>query len=325
MTIIKQDSFTAAVVPELLSAHTSDVGGGYQGNLLAGDYSINPSGTLLCSNSDRKVAFGDEDPATTDYEVEITGRTVQAIASQHFGVVMRASGANYAALTGYSARIQGDGYVSLQRYVAGAVTDLGSMYAIPSFAATTIYTLRLRVEGTNPCNVSAFLNDNLVIFYEDSNASRVQTAGNGGLYSRYGAGATSRTEIYSLLVEDLAGGGGGNTAPTVDDFQAADATVIDTTIIGISVFDGSDAEDGNPAGYAITESTTPPGASTSATPITEYDLGSYRSATLYPWVFDSEGLVSALYGSPISVQAVSSSGGGTTVVYGSGFCGGITS
>jgi len=323
MAIIKQDSFSSGSPPELLSAHTSDVGGGYQGDLLSYMYQIDPSGTLQCSSDGRRAAYGSEGPATADYEAEVTGCAIQAAAAAQFGCCVRASGSGEAAMDGYVAVVQGDGYVALRRYNAGSSVNLGALYAIGSFSEATLYTLRLRAEGASPVTLEVYLNDALVISHSDSDASRITAAGNGGVYSRYGG--LSRSEIYSLLVEDLAGGGGGNTAPTVTSFTVEDASVVDTTVITISAFTGSDVEDTNPAGYAITESTTPPASPQSETPIASYDLGSYRSATLYPWVFDSEGLVSALYGSPVSVIAVSSLGGGTTIIFGTGFGGGITS
>lgn len=323
MAVIKQDSFTSATPPELLSAHTSDVGGGYQGDILSYMYEINPSGTLLGSSDNRRVAYGNENPATTDYEAEITGRTISALATSQVGACVRASGGGEGTLDGYTAQVHGDGVVALLRYNAGVRTSIGTPYSIPAFSEATVYTLRIRAEGTDPVNLSVYLNDNLVISYADSDAARIVAAGNSGVFSR-GVG-TPRPEIYTLLVQDLVGGGGGNTAPTVDSFVVEDASVVDTTVITISSFTGSDAEDINPAGYAITESTTPPASSQSATPIAAYDLGSYRSATLYPWVFDSQGQVSALYGSPVQVIAVSSLGGGTTIIFGTGFGGGITS
>ncbi|MFZ5621179.1 MAG: hypothetical protein ACOY5W_09180 [Pseudomonadota bacterium] len=323
MTIIKQDSFSTAAPPELLSAHTSDVGGGYQGDLLAHHFSIDPSGILLCSNDARKSAYGTENPATTDYEAEVTGRTIDTDPAGQFGCCVRASGGGESAMSGYSAVVHGDGTVSLARYNGGVRTNIGSPYTISGFTPATLYTLKLRAEGTDPVSVSVYLNDTLVIAHSDSDVNRIVAAGNGGVFSR--KGALSRSEIYTLLVQDLVGGGGGNTAPTVDSFVVEDASVVDTTVITISSFTGSDAEDINPAGYAITESTTPPASSQSATPIAAYDLGSYRSATLYPWVFDSQGQVSALYGSPVQVIAVSSLGGGTTIIFGTGFGGGITS
>lgn len=321
MAIIKQDSFTAAVTPELLSAHTSDVGGGYAGDLLQYMWEIDPSGTLQCSSESERVAWGNENPTTADYETTVTGRTLDAAAAAHFGVGVRGDGLEEYQCTGYVAAVQGDGNLRLFRYNAGVVTVLGT-YAIPGFGINTLYTLRMRVTGSNPIECVIYLDDTVVLTYSDGSVDRVTASGNGGLYSRFGA--VTRCAIYSLLVEDLAGAGP-NTAPAVTAFAVDDDSLVDTTVVTITAFTGTDTEDVNVAGYAITESSTPPSASTSATPIATYDLGSYRSATLYPWVFDSAGLVSAAYGSPIAVIAASSLGGGTTTVFGNGFGGGITS
>lgn len=324
MAIIKQDAFTAASPPVLLSVHSSDVGGGYQGDLLGYMYQIDPSGTLLCSSEDRRVAYGDENPVTPHYAAEVSGRVGDTAAGSHFGCIVRASGGPFYTASGYFAAVQGDGYVSLARLNAGVIIQLGSLYTIPGFNIGTLYTLRLVADGTGPVELSVYLNDDLVIFHSDAAAERIVAPGNGGGYSRFGS--TNRPQIYSLLVEDLVGGGGGgDNPPTVLSFAVEDASVVDSTVINISAFSGADVEDTNPAGYAITESTTPPGAPQSATPITSYDLGGFRSATLYPWVFDSAAQVSALYGSPVSVIAVSSLGGGSTIIFGVGFGGGITS
>jgi hypothetical protein len=58
-------------------------------------------------------------------------------------------------------------------------------------------------------------------------------------------------------------------------------------------------------GYIITKTSTPPSAGASgwtALAPTTYTVGSDGSYTLYPWVKDAAGNVSAVFGSPASVS-----------------------
>lgn len=205
MAIIKQDTFTEGSPPVLLSAHTSDVGAGYQGDLLSSNYEINPSGTLNCSQDGRKVAYGTENPGTADYEASVIGSAVEANAANQFGVIIRASGGGESACTGYAANINGAGNVQIERYDGGAVrTAMGSVYAIPGFVATNSYTLRLRaVTNGAQVDLTVYVDDAQVNSHSDADAGRILNNGNGGVYSRYSG--VSRAQITSLLVEDLAG------------------------------------------------------------------------------------------------------------------------
>src|SRR6185369_5041660 len=91
------------------------------------------------------------------------------------------------------------------------------------------------------------------------------------------------------------------SAPSVLSFSATSPS--SGLSIPITAFTASD----NVAvtGYLITQSATPPSASAgswSATPPTTYAVSAAGSYTLYPWVKDAAGNVSAVYGAPASVK-----------------------
>ena len=91
-----------------------------------------------------------------------------------------------------------------------------------------------------------------------------------------------------------------NTLPTVTSFTATSPS--NSLNVPITAFTASDNV--GVTGYKITESATPPLASdagwTGSAPST-YTVASSGSYTLYPWVKDASGNVSAVYGSPASV------------------------
>jgi hypothetical protein len=92
-----------------------------------------------------------------------------------------------------------------------------------------------------------------------------------------------------------------STAPTVDSFAATSpSTSLD---IPITAFTASD--DTGVTGYMITESATPPAAGDagwSGTAPATYTVAADGTYTLYPWAKDAVGNVSAVYGSPVTVQ-----------------------
>ena len=91
------------------------------------------------------------------------------------------------------------------------------------------------------------------------------------------------------------------TAPSVTAFSVPASPT--TLNIPITTFTASD--DAIIAGYLITESATPPtvgDAGWTASAPTTYPVASMGSYTLYPWAKDAAGHVSALYGSPATVN-----------------------
>lgn len=204
MAIIKQTAFPSASPPENLSAYDTEVGGGFQGDVTA--FTINPSGTLLCSQDSYQNVYGVENPATTDYEAAVDGAVTAAgsgVASVQVGPLVRAY--NSAGLYGYYATIRGDGSIAVGKWVAGVRTDLAST-SIPAFNAATTYNIRLRATGAGTdVTLTTYLDSAQVaaLDWVDSDADRIVAAGNGGIYSR--SNNVIRAEAYSLLVQDLAG------------------------------------------------------------------------------------------------------------------------
>ena len=89
--------------------------------------------------------------------------------------------------------------------------------------------------------------------------------------------------------------------PTVNSFSAASSST--SLNIPIPTFTASDNT--TVTGYKITESSTPPSATAAGwagSAPTTYMVASSGSYTLYPWAKDVAGNVSAVYGSPISVN-----------------------
>lgn len=309
MTIIKQTAFPSGSPPENLSAYTTAVGGGFQGDVTA--YTINPSGTLLCSGDSYQNVYGDENPATADYQVTASVSLTASsagIASMHVGPLIRASNGG-SGLNGYFAAIRGDGSMVVGRYNAGNRVELAN-YAAGLTAANT-YSLRLRAEGTGAAvTLTTFLDDVEVtqLAASDTAAERVVAAGNGGLYSR--SNNTYRAEAYSLLVEDLAGGGG--AVPVVSNVVVADTSLIDT-LIGSVTITATDS-DGSVVGYAVTYSTTPPTVSQSATATFNFTLPDYGTYNVYGWAMDDVGNWSVAV-APVFVHAVDSTAFGTSSIY----------
>lgn len=204
MAIIKQDNFSSASVPETLAARTSPGYGGYQGDTLTWEYVINPSGVLLTTSDDRATVFGDESPTTTDYETIVTG-TVGGTASagQQIGAMVRGSGAG-ATRSGYFAWLNGVGDIAIERYNANVITTITGPSVFGGFNLTTEYDIKLRATGTNPVVLQMYIDDVLVLSADDSAAERIQTAGNGGIYSRYN---NTRSQVTNLLIQDLTDAG----------------------------------------------------------------------------------------------------------------------
>lgn len=204
MAIIKQDNFSSASVPETLVARTSPGYGGYQGDTTSGEYVINPSGVLLTTSEDVATVFGAENPATTDYETIVTGTVGgTAAASQQIGPMVRGSSGG-ATRNGYAAFISGVGDVSIFRYNSNVYTELAGPTVFSGFNLTTEYDIKLRATGTNPVVLQMYIDDVLVLSANDSAAERIQTAGNGGIYSRYN---NTRSQVTNLLIQDLTDAG----------------------------------------------------------------------------------------------------------------------
>jgi LPXTG-site transpeptidase (sortase) family protein len=91
------------------------------------------------------------------------------------------------------------------------------------------------------------------------------------------------------------------TAPTVETFTAT--SPVSVVNIPITALTGSD--DVAVTGYLITESSTPPTASASgwvSSVPTTYTIAGSGDYTLYPWVKDGSGNVSAVFGTPLTIS-----------------------
>ncbi len=87
------------------------------------------------------------------------------------------------------------------------------------------------------------------------------------------------------------------TAPTVSAFTVT--TLVNTLTIPITTFSGTD--DAAVSGYLITESASQPAAGAAgwtSTPPSGYSVPAEGSYTLYPWVKDASGNISALFATP---------------------------
>lgn len=114
-----------------------------------------------------------------------------------------------------------------------------------------------------------------------------------------------------------------STAPTVTAFTINTPNITGSTVFTINSFTASDNV--GVTHYMVTTSSTPPLANDagwlSSAPGT-HNVQSYGNYTLYPWVKDAAGNVSAVYGTPVSVSAQAAA---STVNFGLGFNGGIHS
>ena len=120
---------------------------------------------------------------------------------------------------------------------------------------------------------------------------------------------------------DYVAPGGDTTQPNVLTFTINTPNVTDTAIIVIDDFTANDNV--GVTGYIITESNSQPtlgNPNWAGTAQVSYNLGSYRSATLYPWARDAAGNISPVFSTPILVSATQS---GSTIFLGLGFNGSI--
>lgn len=145
-------------------------------------------------------------PSTADYYAEIVAQTNGTASSDRVEVMLRYDGGVSGAQTGYGARLQGDtGAISLYEWSAGSSTLLGSAYTIPSFSATTDYTIRLTANGPT---ISVDVGGVEQISETDSTHT---TAGNPGIYIRGNGRITSMSAV--------ALGGGGSAVPIIMQHQ----------------------------------------------------------------------------------------------------------
>lgn len=135
------------------------------------------------------------------------------------------------------------------------------------------------------------------------------SVGGDGTYTLYpwakdAAGNVSA--VYGSPASVTVDTGGDVTAPIVTSFSVPSPS----TSLSIAITDFAASDDVSVTAYLITESATPPSsgdASWTASAPTTYSVGSDGAYTLYPWAKDAAGNVSAVYGSPASVDVDASS------------------
>lgn len=325
MAIDYQDLFNG--VTGALTAHSPDIGTApWTAETLVGQFQLDGAGAVQSSTQNQNSIILTGDVASGEHREATIEATFNSVASAaRIGVGSRHSGSGVetdASRNGYLFWVLDTGDVELRKITAGVISaDVGGfpgqgVTQIPiTTPATDNVQLRL-VTRNNGANVE------LEAWYNINAAGWVQI---GGTYTDVAPGAaftdpgrdalilystpTSTPSALSfsrdVVVADV-------TAPVVTAFTISTPNVVDGTVIAIGTFTATDAV--GVTGYKLTESLTPPlagDAGWSSTAQTSYDLGSYRSTTLYPWAKDAAGNVSAVYGTPI---AVSASASGTPVV-----------
>lgn len=263
MAIFKQDTFTEATPPVVLTSHTSNTGSGWAAGDSA-DFTIVASGQLQANSGHRGIALGNENPSASSYWVQCVGRTGSTEASNNFGVVARSGSSAYYIATCYVAFIDGQGNWTLERLNGGVSTHLQSSFTqgnpIAGFAPGTNYTLRMTITGSNPVNIVVSINGSNVTAsggYNDSSVDRVTAAGNVGLYYR-GPGV-SNAVIVSMTADNSTSAS--NNPPVVStpipDQGHSEGAVVSLNLS--SYF--SDPDPGDSLSYSITSGSLPTGLS----------------------------------------------------------------
>lgn len=210
--VIKNDTFTVGA-DTALESHTSDSGGGWQGGD-ANDVDVIASTDSVAGDGapTTLTPVGDEGPAATDYFVEIAGTLGGTADTDRIGVLARgqhgAAGA-FSNSSSYQCDMRGDDGWRLFRIVSGATTllDFDTGYvATNSIGISTEVKIKIEVSGTGATvNIKCSIDPDGGGYtevtdpggFDDTNAARIVTAGNVGLYL---AGTNAR--ITSINAED---------------------------------------------------------------------------------------------------------------------------
>lgn len=175
MARIVFDTFTEGSNTNLES-HTPEVGGTW--NYLGTDAwtVIAATDRVITPATDPGILFAvnGATPPSADYWVEVTGATIGTNLRDKFGACVRKDTNTYATANGYFAFVQGDGILSCSSIVAGSENQEGTNYNIPSFSASTEYTVRLHVVGTS---LTVYLDGVSRITATDSGVSATGSAG----------------------------------------------------------------------------------------------------------------------------------------------------
>lgn len=222
MAVIKTDTFTVGSDTPLES-HTSDSGGGWQGEATFFDV-INTTDSLACDNTAINTTIGDENPSETDYYAEATGTINASTSADRWGVVVRGQdGATHAAASSsyYFLRMTGGAVGSVTwdffKVVSGTVSTLGISGTTSGTKASVDgddeVKLKLTVQGTGATvTLTLEYDENIdgggfggyttLSTVTDTGANRIVAAGNPGIYMR---GTNARVSTFSA--QDLTSSG----------------------------------------------------------------------------------------------------------------------
>lgn len=327
MAIFYSDLFDGAAGP--LTSHTPDTGvNPWTSETQAGVWQLNGAGAVVLSTNSQQFLVLTGDAAPNEYHTSVVEGVFAAIAGSgsQIGVGARHSGTgaeNDVSRNGYMLWVSDQGYMELRKLEAGVITaNVGgfpgsgtTQISIPAPATDNVKLMLVTRNSGADVELEAWYNINdagwnqvtdathLDGIYTDVAPSAAFTSpGRDTLIMTAGAGVTPSILSFTGDTVEV-----DSTAPTVTAFTISTPNVVDGTVITIDTFTATDAV--GVTGYKLTESATPPlagDAGWAGTAQTTYDLGSYRSTTLYPWAKDAAGNVSAVYGTPIAVSASAS-------------------
>lgn len=224
MAVIKTDTFTVGS-DTTLNNHTSDTGGGWQGNQ-------DTAFTALAATDDVQrgsgiaTVIGDETNTEADYFAEIEGTMGGTASNDRIGVVMRSDGGatqQSGTSTYYLFRMTGNAGWNLYRVESGSIqTDFTSgttsdltWLSDNSIGISDPIKMKMTVEGTGATVTltleldfntgSGFGGYSTVSTVTDEDSNRITSVGDPGMYMR-----DANARITSFNAEDL-------TSPSVGD------------------------------------------------------------------------------------------------------------
>lgn len=141
------DNFNELTVDTALASHTPDTGGAW--TVGSSNWTVRfLTDELGCDG--REFAWNAATPPSADYTVEVNGRTNNTVTTHQFGCCGRSTAfarAN-ASANRYWCYVDGSGVCFILKEIAGASTQIGSTYTIPSFSTTTYYSIKLGMSGS---------------------------------------------------------------------------------------------------------------------------------------------------------------------------------
>lgn len=209
--------------------------------------------------------------------------------------------------------------------LAGGAADTEA----PTIGSFTIPTPN--VTGTTIINITSFTaSDNVgVTGYMITESATPPLEGDGGwagtapttydlatnrsatLYPWAKDAAGNVSAVYGSPIAVSSSAGGSNAAPVVTNIAVADASLIDSHVFTITI---TATDDVGVTGYALSTTSTPPGASQQAGNVFNFDPGSFGDYFVWGWAYDVEGAVSGV-AAPVAIRSVDSAAGGTSAAH----------